>query len=111
MSEMHTLHLQEKYAQQVRELLQLHIPEAAVWAYGSRVRGDYYDASDLDLVVRFPATENRDFFRLTATKEAFVESNLPIIVQMVDWDSIPQSFRDEILAGYVVVQKGAGDAL
>ena len=45
MSEPHVLHLPEKYAAQVRALLQAHIPEAQVWAYGSRVRGDHYEAS------------------------------------------------------------------
>ena len=53
MPEQRTLHLPEPYAAQVRALLQQHIPEAEVWAYGSRVRGDHYAASDLDLVVRF----------------------------------------------------------
>ncbi|AGX88604.1 nucleotidyltransferase-like protein [Candidatus Symbiobacter mobilis CR] len=111
MTEFHTLYLPEKYAEQVRDLLQKHIPEAEVWAYGSRVRGDFYDASDLDLVARFPSTKKRDVFRLCAMAEAFQESNLPIIVQIIDWDGIPNSFREEILAKYVVVQKGAGDAM
>ena len=109
MPEQDTLHLPEKYVAQVCALLRQHIPEAEVWAYGSRVRGDHYEASDLDLVARFPATEKRDVFRLSPIIDAFVESNLPIIVQMVDWDGIPESFREEILAGYVVLQKGAGD--
>ncbi len=109
MPELRTLHLPEKYATQVRALLRQYIPQAEVWAYGSRVCGDHYDASDLDLVARFPPTEQRKPFRLSEIGEAFRESNLPIIVQMVDWDGIPESFRDEILTGYVVVQQGAGD--
>ncbi|WP_420834929.1 nucleotidyltransferase domain-containing protein [Serpentinimonas raichei] len=43
----------------MRALLQQHIPEAGVWAYGSRVRGDHYPASDLDLVVCFPSDSPR----------------------------------------------------
>ena len=70
MPEQHTLHLPEKYASQVRALLRQYIPEAEVWAYGSRVRGDHYDASDLDLVARFPATEKRNFFRLSDKDKA-----------------------------------------
>ena len=104
------LHLPEKYAAEVRALLRQYIPEAEVWAYGSRVRGDHHEASDLDLVARFPATEKRDVFRLAALQEALSESNLPIIVQIVDWDGIPESFREEIRARYVVVQKAGGDA-
>ena len=57
--QLRTLHLPEPYAAQVRALLQQHIPEAGVWAYGSRVRGDHYPASDLDLVVCFPSDSPR----------------------------------------------------
>lgn len=105
MAELNTLYLPEKYAVQVRKLLEKYIPEATVWAYGSRVRGNHYEASDLDLVARFPAEKKRDVFRLGVVREAFVESHVPIIVQIVDWDEIPESFKQEILAGYVVVQK------
>lgn len=105
MAELNTLYLPEKYAVQVRKLLEKYIPEATVWAYGSRVRGDHYEASDLDLVACFPAEKKRDVFRLGVVREAFVESHVPIIVQIVDWDEIPESFKQEILAGYVVVQK------
>lgn len=84
MPEQATLHLPNKYLRQVLQLLQRHIPQAEVWAYGSRVKGDHFDASDLDLVARFPATAKRDLFRLSALRDAFVESHLPIIVQIVD---------------------------
>lgn len=103
MSERSTLHLPDKYLQEVKRLLREHIPQAEVWAYGSRVHGDFHDASDLDLVARFPPSNKRDIFRLSHLQEAFIECNLPIIVQIVDWDDIPESFKDEIVAGYVVV--------
>lgn len=55
-----------------------------MWAYGSRVRGDHYDASDLDLVAHFPPTQHDKITYLIETDEAFRESNLPIIVQILD---------------------------
>lgn len=106
MPEPRVLHLPDKYAQEVHRLLKLHIPRAEVWAYGSRVQGDFYEASDLDLVARFPPSDKPELFRLSEVTEAFQESNLPILVQIVDWDRIPQAFRDEISAGYVVIQAG-----
>jgi len=107
-----TLHLPQRYLEQVQAVLRQHLHDAEVWAYGSRVNGDYYEASDLDLVARLPeaAEKPKRFSALTEVKEAFAESNLPIIVQIVDWSAIPESFREEILAGYVVVQAGSGDA-
>ena len=102
------LHLPEQYLKMIKGILQAHLPNAEVWAYGSRVNGDYYDASDLDLVVRQPDNLMQRQVNLDETKEAFVESNVPIIVQLVDWARIPESFHQEILAKYAVVQKGAG---
>ena len=48
------LELPECYRRQVEEILRDRIPAAEVWAYGSRVDGTSYDASDFDLVVRPP---------------------------------------------------------
>jgi predicted nucleotidyltransferase len=104
MAEQSMLFLPSNYLEQVKAILAQHIPEAAVWAYGSRVNGDHYDASDLDLVAHFPDNAARDLFRLSAVREAFSDSNLPIIVQIVDWSRIPQAFRNEIEACYVIVQ-------
>jgi len=104
MPEQNRLHLPEKYLQQVNALLQQHIPQAEVWAYGSRVHGDGFEASDLDLVARFSNGERSAAMPLGQLREALTESSLPIFVQIVDWANIPESFREEILAGYVVVQ-------
>jgi predicted nucleotidyltransferase len=102
------LHLPPAYLAAVKTILQQHVPHADVWAYGSRVNGDYFDASDLDLVVRPSAAATLAPAWLESLREVFVESDLPIIVQLVDWNGIPQAFRDEILAGYSVVQGGQG---
>lgn len=89
----------------VRELLKKHLPHADVWAYGSRVHGDCYEASDLDLVVRNPMDPALETPDLWQVQEAFSESDLPIMVQLVDWARIPAAFHAEIEAGYVVVQE------
>ncbi len=106
MPELTHLHLPECYLQRVHEILQKYQPQAEVWAYGSRVNGDYFEASDLDLVARHPADLGHRQSHLGELKEAFSDSDLPIFVQVVDWAVIPVSFQREILAGYVVVQMG-----
>ena len=92
----------------LRELLRQHLPSAEVWAYGSRVNGDGHEASDLDLVVRQPADLKQGAEGFWEVKEALVESNLPIRVDVVDWAHIPESFHREIERAYVVVQAGSG---
>lgn len=99
-----TLHLPANYLHTVQSILKSHVPQAQVWAYGSRVNGDHYDASDLDLVVRNPTDLTIAQSNLGEVREAFSNSDLPILVQLVDWATIPKSFREEIEAAYFVLQ-------
>lgn len=101
------LHLPATYLRMVLDILNAHLPNAEVWAYGSRVNGDHHDSSDLNLVVRQPDALSRQQTNLGAVAEAFSESNLPIFVQMVDWASIPAEFHAEIEAGFVVLKEAA----
>ena len=100
------LDLPSPYRKVVEALLREHVPDAEVWAYGSRVNGMSHPGSDLDLVVRSPTLEQLGdgFHNLV---EAFQESNIPILIQAHDWARLPESFHREIERDYVVVQEGA----
>ncbi len=106
--ESQSLFIAARHLDMLQALLQRHIPAAEVWAYGSRVNGDCHEASDLDLVIRNPRDLEGAPADLYELKEALVESNLPIRVDVVDWARIPATFRREIARGYVVVQEGRG---
>jgi type I restriction enzyme S subunit len=103
------LHLPARYLAIVQDILRRYLPLAEVWAYGSRVKGDHHDASDLDLVARQPDDLTRPQPDLDEVAAAFSDSDLPILVQIVDWARIPAAFREEIEAGYAVLQ-AADDA-
>lgn len=98
------LDLPEAYRAELLALLQAHIPEAEVWAYGSRLNGDSHATSDLDLVVRNPVDLTQDQTRLGRLREALSESSLPILVDVLDWARIPESFREEISRAHVVLR-------
>lgn len=100
-----SLDLPQKYLEQVKALLRAHVPHAEVWAYGSRVTGESHEASDLDLVLRNPQNLQEETAALYDLKEAFIESNLPIRVDVMDWARIPVSFHQEIERAHVVVQE------
>lgn len=100
------LDLPQKYLEQVKAILRTHVPHAKVWAYGSRVTGGGHEASDLDLVLRNPQNLQEETSALNDLKEAFIESNLPIRVDITDWARIPASFHREIERAHVVVQEG-----
>ncbi len=103
---MQTLDLPQRYLDQVVSLLRTHSPHSEVWAYGSRVTGSGHEASDLDLVLRNPMNPAAESPELVELKEAFIESNLPIRVDVMDWARIPESFHREIERAHVVLQAG-----
>lgn len=98
------LSLPPRYLEKVRAILDRLVPDYEVWAYGSRVSGEAHDASDLDLLLYDPIEPQRPCKALYELREAFVESDLPIRVDVMDWARIPESFRQEILRAHVVVQ-------
>ena len=98
------LDLPARYRQQIEALLAEYVPDAEVWAYGSRVNGRSHAASDLDLVVRSPTLEPIPLSQLARLREAFQQSNVPILAQFHDWARLPDSFHEEIRRQYVVVR-------
>lgn len=100
---MATLDLRLEWLELIRRLFAVHLPDAEVIAYGSRVNGTAHGGSDLDLVARNPHDPRLPFRDLNRLREAFAESNLPILVDIQDWARIPDSFREEIERTGVVV--------
>jgi predicted nucleotidyltransferase len=84
----------------LRSLLQQYLPDTAVWAHGSRVTKQAQSCSDLDLVV-FSGAEQRP--QISLLKEAFEESNLPFRVDLLEWETLPDNFKERIKANTVSV--------
>lgn len=89
---------------QVKTILKQWVPNLEIWAYGSRVNGNCHAASDLDLVIRNPESLQQPTRNIAALKQAFRDSDLPIIIDVMDWAQLPDSYRAEINKRHVVVQ-------
>ena len=81
-------------------LLAQYLPNTTVWAYGSRVKGDAKPWSDLDLVI-FSRAEQKPGISLL--KEALEESNLSFRVDLLEWDCLPDNFKENIKSSHIVV--------
>lgn len=103
---MPTLDLPPDWLEAVRRIVARHLPGAEVWAYGSRVRGTAHEGSDLDLVARNPADLEQPLSAIQELRKAFSESDLPILVEVLDWACVPESFRREIARDAVVISEG-----
>ena len=87
----------------IQRILRTHVPGLEVWAFGSRVHGENLKPfSDLDLVVISPGPPAS--LKMLDLKEAFMESDLPFKVDLLDWSILDESFRKKIAQSYLVVQ-------
>ena len=100
------LDLRPEWLDMIRQLFAIHVPDVEVLAYGSRVTGTAHEGSDLDLVARYPQNPHLSVRNLGRVRDAFTESALPILVDILDWSQIPDSFRDEISRTGVVIFPG-----
>lgn len=86
----------------VKQILTHHVPQYTVWVFGSRAGGPVKPHSDLDLAVL--TDHSLDLHSLGNLREAFENSDLPIRVDIVDWSTITDEFRDVIQQRHEVVQ-------
>lgn len=93
----------------VRNILARHVPQYEVWAFGSRTKGTAKEYSDLDLAI---ITDQPMGLTLhAAISDDFAESDLPIKVDVVDWATTSEAFRQIIEKQKIVVQQQVGSAL
>ncbi len=88
----------------VRDILQKHVPQYEVWAFGSRVKGTTKPYSDLDLAVISDKPLSLNV--RAGLSDDFSESDLPWRVDVVDWATTSETFRKIIEQHKVVLQLG-----
>ena len=89
----------------VHDILQKHVPDHAVWAFGSRATGTAKKFSDLDLAIIAARPLSLDL--CASLSDDFSESDLPWRVDVVDWASTSDVFRKIIERDKVVIQQPA----
>jgi type I restriction enzyme S subunit len=82
-------------------ILQQYLPDTVVWAFGSRVKFTSKSYSDLDLAAFINEEQKMKFSLL---KDALAESNLPFRIDLHNWNDIPDTFKKNIEADYVILQ-------
>ncbi len=87
---------------EVRRILGAQAPHLEVWAFGSRARHTAKPYSDLDLALITDTPLS--LAAMADIQSAFEASDLPIRVDLVDWASTSEAFRQIIAQDKVVVQ-------
>lgn len=95
--------LRDKDRQTLRAIFDTADTSIEVWAYGSRVDGTAHSGSDLDLVVRSQDLSKLPMDTYVSLCEKIRDSNIPILVELRDWATLPNSFHKNILQQYEVL--------
>ncbi len=85
----------------VEQILGQYVPDCEVRVFGSRVKGTTKRYADLDLTV----LGGLEHAQLDQLIEAFIESDLPFRVDILDWMALSDDFRAVIEARYEVIQE------
>ena len=88
-----------KYMDELNQIIRKYLPDAEIWAFGSRVTRQNHEASDLDLVVH----NQQPSEALASFKEAVLNSNIPVLIDILDWENIPDAFKKEIQTQYIIL--------
>jgi predicted nucleotidyltransferase len=96
------LDLSERELAIVQGIVRKHVPRVAVWAFGSRVKGDARRYSDLDHAVI--AHTPLPLAVRGALQDDFAESDLPFRVDVLDWATTGEAFRRVIEQNKTIVQ-------
>ncbi|MBO1926483.1 nucleotidyltransferase domain-containing protein [Thiomicrorhabdus sp. 6S2-11] len=79
----------------IQAILANYLPEnCSVWVFGSRAKGRATYQSDLDLAIECQSLLDSKI--ISRLKYEFEESKLPFMVDIVDFNSVSDSFREII---------------
>ena len=84
------------HLQAIQSILAQQVPQAQVFAFGSRVNGNPRKYSDIDLAIALP--QPLGLRKLRQLKDAFEDSDLPICVDIVDWFAADPDFKAAVAA-------------
>lgn len=102
-AEMPPIEIRPDHWKIVQRILQEHVPDLEVWAFGSRAKGSAKAFSDLDLAII--TDEPLPIDTSAALNEAFSESDLPWKVDVVDWTSVGDGLKKAIKRDKVLVKE------
>lgn len=94
------LFIKPKHLKMLVDIFEKYCPQAEIWAYGSRLDGTAHDASDLDLAVY---SFNDDTKNLAELKTILNNSNIPFLIDILEYNSLPDTFKQEIQNNYTQI--------
>ncbi len=94
--------LEKTYLDTVRQILCEHASEYKAVIFGSRIQGTAKKYSDIDIALI--GSNKIDWRKIESIKDIFSESDLPMIVDVIDYNSVSDSFKMRIDDRYELIK-------
>ena len=94
--------LEEDYLKEIRHILAEKVSDCEVHVFGSRIEGKARKFSDLDLALI--GKEKLDWRKIESLKDIFSATDIPIIIDVIDFNAISAEFRKIIENNYEIIQ-------
>ena len=96
------LNIKPEYLEMLQDVFKKYCPYAEIWVYGSRIKNQSHDGSDIDMVVKNFNDNNKN---LSELKQFLNDSNVPFLMDIEEFDKLPDYFQKEILKDYEIIFK------
>jgi predicted nucleotidyltransferase len=97
MNTLQNININPNHLTMIIEILKKNISnDILVWVFGSRVNSSFKKFSDIDLLLQHKNNILIPLKKLASIKADFVESDLPIHVDIIDYNSISGVFKENV---------------
>lgn len=90
----------ESYKEIIVPIVIKYVPNTKIILYGSRARGDFREGSDIDVALDTGHTIN--ILTMSTIIGDLEESNLPILFDIVDFQTLPEDLQKEIIKDGII---------
>ncbi len=95
------------HKQLVLDLLKKYLPQASVYVFGSRSKGNAIPSSDLDLAV--VSDDPIELVKIAELKIDLSDSDLPFFVDVVDMHQVDENFHNIIQQDWTLLKTKSVD--
>lgn len=93
------MQLEQEHADIIRSVIQKHCPSAQVTLFGSRAKNTASATSDIDIAINTNASI--PLKKLTLINSELNESDIPYLVDIIDWNRVSKEFQKNIIASAI----------
>ncbi|MBS1988042.1 nucleotidyltransferase domain-containing protein [Candidatus Dependentiae bacterium] len=83
-----------RFKDELLKIIHKHLPGCQVYLFGSRARASHQEGADMDIAL--DTGEKIDFRILFKIKDEIEETTIPVFVDIIDLNSVSNSFKNEI---------------